>query len=189
MYDQFIAQQALQRQASQDSSDMYAPQMQEQIQQSQAVLVAETNPDKVVERIILRLEGVRKKLDGSFEKWGEPKLNKYGIDWARYILESCINQNIIMTHLDEKQIAKLIIQLGDSITDDLTLNWKHFGIKSKTDLDIIEDTILFNVYAALNRALGQNEKNWLGRVSIEHISPNAGFPKPKSEGFLSKFKL
>ena len=42
---------------------------------------------------------------------------------------------------------------------------------------------------ALKRAEGQNEKNWLGKISIENISGSPRVPIQKREGWLSKFKL
>lgn len=189
VYNNYLVQKDLQDRSGQQQMAMYAPQMYDQMQQNQAVLVSETNPSKVVKKIVLNLQGLNEKPGGEIERWGEPKMNEKGISWATYLLESCINQNIILSHFDEKQIAKMMIQIGNSMTDDLTLNWKAYGIKNKTDLDIIEDTLLYNIWATLNRALGQNEKNWIGRISVENISGQSSMPKPKDGGFLSKFKL
>jgi len=186
-YNNYLINRDLNTRSQESQMGVYAPQMQEQINQAQSVLVAQTNPALVVEQIILRLEGKRK-VGNKIEVWGEPKLNQLGLSQIRFILESCINQGIILTRFSDKQIAKIIIQLGDDLTDDLTLNWKLYGIKNKMDLDIIEDGVLFSIYAALNRALDQNEKNWLGKISIEHIAGTGNVPKPK-DGFLSKLRL
>ena len=75
------------------------------------------------------------------------------------------------------------------MVDDLSLNWREYGIKKKTDLDTINNSVLFNVYLALKRAEGQNEKNWLSKISVENISNNSRLPNMRKEGFWSKFKL
>lgn len=188
-YEVFRAQEYLGDKSAERNATLYAPQLQEQTQQSQAVMVAQTDPEKVVEKIILELRGLKKQDDGTYVQWGNPKMNDKGIEWATYILRSLINQNIILSHLEDWQISKMMVQIGDSITDDLTLEWRSFGIKNKTDLDIIEDTLLFNIFASFNRALGQNEKNWLGRVSVEHISGVPNGLKQDKGGLLSKLRL
>jgi len=41
----------------------------------------------------------------------------------------------------------------------------------------------------LKRALGQNEKNWLGKISVEQISGAPRIQPPKKGGFWSKLRL
>lgn len=179
----------LQRQAGESQAALYAPQLHEQLQQTQAVLVEQTNPRKVVKEIILRLQGLEEMPDGTIRKWGEPIMNQQGVEKIKYLLESYINQNTILSHLDENQIRKIIITVGNDLVDDLTLNWKLYGIINKNDLDTINDTILINIYNALNRALGQNEKNWLGKITMETLTSGSRIQPPKKEGFWSKLKL
>jgi hypothetical protein len=42
---------------------------------------------------------------------------------------------------------------------------------------------------SLKRALGQNEKNFLSKISIENISGGMRLPQMKKESFWSKFKI
>jgi len=69
------------------------------------------------------------------------------------------------------------------------LNWKDYGIKDKMILDYIEDIVLFASYFALKRALGKNEKNWLGKITVENIMGGSRVAPPKREGLFSKFRL
>lgn len=188
-FEDYQAQESLQRQQIEGQQVMYAPQMAEQVQQTQAVLVEQTNPKKIVENIMLRLRGKRKLDNGSEEKIGEPKMNEKGIEAIWFILDSHINQNIIYSRLDIHQISQIMESISDDLVDDLALNWKRYEIKNKTDLDVINNSILVNIYLALKRAEGQNEKNWVGKISIENISGGGSIQKPKSEGFWSKFRL
>ena len=191
-YDQYMMQDAIQQRAIESQSIANAPMMHEQVQQAQAVLVEQTNPKNIVRAIILRLQGLEELPDGRKVKVAEAKLNKSGIDNIWFILDSHINQNIILTHLDEdrkKEISKIMNGLQNDLVDDLSLNWREYGIKKKTDLDTINDSILVNIYASLKRAEGQNEKNWLGKISVEQISAGSRMPSPKKEGFWSKFRL
>jgi len=180
---------ALQQRSSESQQIPYAPQMQEQFQQTQAVLVEQTNPRNVIKDIILRLRGMDERPDGTLMQIAEAKLNKKGIDNIWFILDSHINQNVILSHLKETEIANIMHSLQEDIVDDLTLNWKEYGIKKKTDLDTINNSILINIFLCLKRAEGQNEKNWLGKISVENISSVPNLPRTKKEGFWGKFRL
>jgi len=188
-YEQFEAQQSLQAQGIEGQQTVYAPQMHEQVQQAQAILVEQTNPRKVVEEIMLRLRGVKKNPDGTETRIGDAKMNEIGIKEIWFKLDSFINQNVILSHLDKGEISKLMDFLSKSLILDLQLNWREYGITKKTDLDAINDTVLLNIYMALKRAEGQGEKNWLGKISVEQISSTPRFSGAKKDSFWSKFRL
>ena len=188
-YDQYLAQSALQSEAAAAQKQLYAPQLREEVQRQEAILVNQTNPDRVVRKIILYLEG-KEEVDGKIVRWGQPKLNPFGIEQIRYILTSYVNQGTILSHHNEQQIAKMMEVISEDLVDDLSLNWRAWGIKNKTDLDVINDSVLIAIFSAFNRSLEQNEKNWLGRITVESL--NSGGQKihpPKDGGWLSKFKL
>lgn len=188
-YEHYQAQASLQQNQMQSQQDMYAPQMYEQVQQAQAVLVEQTNPVKIVDTIMLRLRGIKKLPDGREIKVAEPKINKKGYENIWFILDSHINQNTILSHLDEQNITNLMNGISEDLVDDLALNWKDYGITNKTDLDAINNSILVNIFLALKRSEGQNEKNWLGKISLEHISGMPQMPKMKKDNFWGKFRL
>ena len=187
--EQYQMQGMLQQQQIDAQSTMYAPQLQEQVQQVQAVLVEQTNPKKVVEMIMLRLRGLQKDSEGRLVKVAEPKMNKEGIDNIWFMLDSHINQNIILSNVEIKEIQSIMSSIQEDLVDDLALNWKRYGITKKTDLDTINNSVLINIYLALKRAQGQNEKNWLGKISVEQISGRGGMIAPKKDSFWSKFKI
>lgn len=187
--EHYKAQAELQRSQLGTQAGQYAPQVFEQMQQSQAVLVEQTNPKKIVEEIILRLRGKKKNPDGSEVKVSEPKMNEEGIESISFMLDSHINQNTILSHLDMSEISHIMECLQEDLVDELALNWKIYGINKKTDLDAINNSVLINVFLALKRAEGQNEKNWISKISMEHISSAPNFPRAKKEGFWSKFRL
>ena len=189
MFEQYQMQEALQQQGL-DAQQMYnAPQLHEQVQQNQAVLVDQTNPKRVVREVILRLRGLEERPDGTLVQVATPKINKVGIDNIWFILDSHINQNVILSHLEIREIQNIMESISEDLVDDLALNWKRYGIEKKTDLDVVNNSIMINIYLALKRAEGQNEKNWLGKISVEQISGRGGMMTPKKESFWSKFKI
>jgi len=187
--EQYQAQEALQRQAQQAQSQAMAPQLFQQVQERNAVLVEQTNPKRIVKDIVLRLKGMELAPNGQEIEVATPKMNQKGIEKMSFLLESHINQNVILSHLNETEITSMITTLGDDLVDSLALNWREFGIQDKTDLDDINNSILMNVFLALKRAEGQNEKNWLGKISVESIGSGSSMPTAKKGGFWDKFKL
>lgn len=187
-YYPYKAQEALQDKASENQHMNYAIQNRDEFREQQSVLVEQTNPKKIVKDVILRLRGLEESYEGTLIKVAEPKLNKEGIDNIWFILDSHINQNVILSHLERSEISHIMEAIQEDIVDDLSLNWKTYGIKKKTDLDMINDSILYNVFMALKRAEGQNEKNWLGKVSFENVNPTK-MPQPKRDTFFSNLRL
>ncbi len=188
-YDNYLAQSNLQQQAGEQQRQLYAPQLRENMQQAQAVIIEQTNPKKHIKDIILYLQGLEE-IDGKVIRWGKPMMNETGIEHMKYILISMVNQGTILSHLEDFQIGKIMENFGNDLVDDLTINCQNYGIINKTDLDIINDTILITIYLALNRSLGQNEKNWLGRITVESLNSGVkGISPPRDGGWLSKFKL
>jgi hypothetical protein len=188
-YNQYQVNDALQQKQLDAQTTLYAPQLQEQVQQTQAILVEQTDPKNIIKDIMLILQGKEEQADGTFIQVVEPKLNKSGLEAMWFWLKSHINQNIILSNFEQTDIRNFMDAIQDDLVDELSLNWRIYGVKSKTDLDTINNSILGNIYAALNRAKGQNEKNWLGKISVENISGGQRPPMPKKEGFWSKFRL
>jgi len=187
--EQYQAQEALQQQQIQGQQQAYAPQLFEQMQQRNAVLVEQTNPKKIVKDIVLRLKGMELLPNGQEVSVATAKMNKKGIEKMSFILDSHINQNVILSHLNENEIGSIILSLSEDLVDSLALNWREFGIQDKTDLDDINNSVLMNVFFALKRAEGQNEKNWLGKISVENIGSGGQMPGVKKGGFWDKFKF
>lgn len=181
---------SLEMQKEEMRNSVYAPQLHEQMSQSQAVLVEQTNPDKVMAEIYLKLKGQVRTVDGRTLTLGIPLMNDKGIDRLIILMSTIINQNTILSYLEEDEIGKIIIGIGEDIIDDLTLNWKDYGIKDKMMLDYIVDILIYPSYFALKRALQKNEKNWLKGITVENISGAGKYqPQRTSESFWSKFRL
>ena len=188
MQRQYGYQEALQRQQIDAQQGMSAPAILQQQQMVQAALVEQTNPEHVLKEIELKLKGFRLDNNGELQKQGEPLMNQRGIGRLLFLISSIVTQNTILSHLEEKEISNLIIRIGDDIIDDLTLNWKEYGIQDKIMLDQIVDSVLFPSFMALKRAWKQNEKNWLNKTVVESISTSPTMQHRQGR-FMSRFKL
>lgn len=184
---------AMQEQMNQNNREaqqmMNAPQLYEQVQQNQAIMVEQTNPKKVIETIMFVLRGVEKLPDGTIVQRYEPKMNKLGLDAVNFWLQGLINQNVILSHIESANINALMQQVGDDFVDKLFLNRRLWGITDSSNMDDINDIILCNIFFAMKRAEGQGEKNFLSKISIENISGGVRLPNMKKESFWSKFKI
>lgn len=159
------------------------------MQQNQAILVNQTNPNKVVDEIILTLQGKVKREDGSVITKHEALMNEEGIRKAELVLRTTVNQGTTLSHLEKEDIAVIMLSFANSYADALALNWKEYGIKEKSDLDLIFNMVTLPCFLALKRAEGQNEKNWLGRISVENINNAPHIQAPKKDSIWSKIKL
>jgi len=186
---QYNMQSALQQQNIDAEQGLNAPYLLQQQQAIQAALVEQINPDRILREIKLTLRGEIETETGEVKKEGKPLMNDMGISNIILLARSVINQNTIMSALEDKEIAKLIIQLGDVVVDDLTLNWKEYGITDKIKLDIIVNIVLFPSYMALKRAHHGGERRFLGTTTIENINNNPKMMPQNKEGFWSRFKL
>lgn len=188
-YQHYKMQEGLQRGAQQSALVQASPMMLDASQQLQSALVSQTNPRKVVEEIELILRNQEKLPNGQIRQMGEPHLNDLGIHRLLLILRSAVNQNTILSHLEEETINKIVIQIADDITDDLTLHWRKYNIHDKSMLDFIVNACIFPIYSTFMRAFGQNEKNWLKGITVETISGGKSHLPEKKGGFFDKFKL
>src|SRR3990167_9867170 len=171
-YEGFVAQKNLQQDHLNTQTSLAAPQLRELQNQYQAVLVEQTNPKRVIREIEMSLMNCDEDDNGVIIRYGEPLLNELGISRLRFVMRSIINQNTILSHLEEKEIARIIVEKSNNIIDDMTLNWREYGVKDKIILDHIIDSVVFPAFFALKRAWQQNEKNFLGKVTVETLANN-----------------
>lgn len=188
-YRQYQYQSALQKQMGESQAVPYAPQLQEQVMQAQAVLVAQTNPDKVLKEIILKLRGYREDFEGKYVCEGPQLMNNQGISFIRFVLSTILNQSTVLSHLEDQEIDRLIIYLHDNICRDLAKNWRNYDVSDRETLNHIEGAVIIPALLALKRALEQNEKNWLGRITVENIQGKPDIKPNKGGSWYDKIKL
>jgi len=189
-YEHYQMQEAIQR--DQTMNQAIVPQsaiLKEQQAQSQAILITETNPKKIIDQIELLLRNQERHPSGKIISLGPPHLSEIGINRALFLLRAMVTQGSILSHLEEKKINQIVIELGDAVADDLAQHWRKYGIKDKTMLDYIHNIIIFNIYLALMRSMGQNEKNWLKGITVETINAGRSSLPEKKGGFFDRFRL
>lgn len=157
--------------------------------QAQAILVSQTNPDKILKEIILRLKGQREDYEGKYIREGPPLMNEQGIARIKFIFSSFLNQNTVLSHLEDKEIDRLIVYLHENIIRDLAKNWRNYNVSDRETLNHVEAAVVVPALLALKRALEQNEKNWLGRITVENIHGKPDVRPNKGGSWYDKIKL
>lgn len=186
--EQYRMQEALQDRAYEDQQKLVAPQLQEQMDERKAVLIAETDPKKDIKELILEFRGLEER-DGKLVRTSEPILNDIGARKLSSLLRPIMSNNTRLARMKEVIVKKFTLGIIDDITLDLGVNWRSYGIKDRSAKDFIIDAIIILVYSILSRAEDQNEKNWLGKVSFENVGGTRYGSPEKKESWLDKFKI
>lgn len=189
VYPTALAQQTLQQQQIAAQLALKGMDMHKEMQENQAILLEQADPKKVGRSIILLFQGKQEVEGGSIEQVTEPILNKYGLERVWFYIAPVVNMGTSLSHLEEGEAGRLLMNIENALVDELTLDWKAWGIKDKTWLDSVVNCILNPCYLVLKRAEGQNEKNWLGKISFENLNNASKINMPKKDGFWSKFKI
>jgi hypothetical protein len=186
-YDEFKMNEALNQQQLDGQKELYAPQLQEQVAASQAVVISETDPTKDINQLLLKFRGYEE-VDGELKRVREPIMNESGVNKISQILTPLMINTIRFTRLKEAMIKSITERFLDDLTYDLGLNWRDYDIPNRNSIDHILNALATLIFSVLSRAEDQNEKNWLGKISFENVNPNKYEPK-KSESWLDRFKL
>lgn len=182
-------QKALTQQQLDAQQQMGAPYLLEDRQVAQAALVQQIDPARVLREIRMILKGLVENEVGEIIKEGKPLMNEEGITNILLAIKGIVNQNTIMSSLEDIEINKLILNLANDLIDDLTLNWKKYQIKDETKRDIIINVCINMAYTALKRALHGGEKRFLGTTTVESITSQPRPMTQKQTGFWGRFKL
>lgn len=186
---QIAAQKEIAKAQGEENIKPHLPTLQQQMQETQAVILEQINPKKIVAEIILELSGKEIDSNGEVVKIGEALMNKEGLRNIKIKLRSYINQGNVMSFLENEDIKNIMLKLSDDLSMDVALNWREYGIQSRTVCDMIINLILVNSYTTLKRAQEQNEKRFLGKISYETVGGASGQNKKSgSDGGWEKIK-
>jgi len=169
------------------------PQMREEREAPEIGVIRELSPKKVLEQLRMNLKGFfwdydKKgyiKLDGF-----EPLLNDKGIAKYLSIMASVITDLITFSSYSEKEIPQLVLYICDKAIPVIHINYKEYGIKEKSDLQIIDIQIFNLTLGAFKKAVGAGDRSVIGRTIQESIVTRAGVTnqlrEEKERGFLSR---
>ena len=185
---QYDSQSNLQREAGETQQQLSAPQLREQLAESQAAVIAQTNPAKSLKIILEGFKGNMENEYGEFERIGEPLLNDKGIARVASMLIPFINDPIRFGDISKGEVRDLALTIADDITEDIGLNWREYGILDPSTKDIVIDSIMALIFITLTRSEEGGEKRFLSKVIIESIG-SAQKQKKKESTWEKYFKV
>lgn len=113
------------------------------------------NPKPINEEIEYKLRG--KRWNSLKQEWEDiakipdnKKITEEGIGWIMTRVESVVNTNSIYSNLDDEDIRKIVIHLGDELTMGLSLNYKKFNM-SLLDVNRIPHLCVDMAFISLKR--------------------------------------
>lgn len=166
-----------------------APYLLQERQLTQAALIEQLDPNKVIENIALHLRGqIKDPITGEIKKIRKPLMNEQGIGDFISSVSSIVNINTTISALDERMINRMINQMDASHRRLLRFNWEEYE-SNQFEFDLICNICVNLVYLCLRRSLGGGERGFLGRVTMESIStPRMQQMQPRQR-WWHKFKL
>ena len=129
-------------------------------------LVSQTNPKDILEELQhkLRSEIPESGPDGKIN-WKRPSevrpmMNERGIHSVLVDCYGIINQNTILSNLDEEDVRVMVLEHSKALTLKLAVNWKEFECE-KSNLSTIVLIVASMIYTSLRRGFNQDERTFL----------------------------
>jgi hypothetical protein len=173
--------------------NVISPRERDDREASEVGVIRELSPKKVLEQL-------RRNLKGEFYDYEkknympipgfEPLLNDKGIAKYMSIISSVITDLVTFSSYGPTEIPQLVLYVCEKAIPIIHINYKKYGIKEKSDLQILDIQIFNLTLAAFKKALGAGDRNVIGRTISENIVNRSGQVAPLSDrrnkGFFSK---
>lgn len=167
------------------------PPMQEEKESPEIGIIKELSPKKVLEQLRMNLKGCfwdyEKKAYAQIPDM-KPLMNEKGIAKYLSIMSSIITDLVTFSNYKDEEVKSLVQYVCDKAIPTIHINYKEYGVQSKSDLGIIDIQIFNLTYAAFKKAVGAGERNVIRGTVSEAMIARTGYPQQMREegGFLSK---
>lgn len=150
-------------------------------------IIRELNPKKILDDIKMEMSGyawdpqLKKyvKVDGM-----KPLMNEIGIAKFLNILSSFVSQLVTFSNFTQERVDRLVNLIVEETYFNVGINWREFGIPSKSDIATVQLKILMTAIASLSRAVGAGDRNVVRGAVTESIMnrqlPNQYSQEPQS---------
>ena len=170
------------------------PQYQESKESPEIGVIRELSPKKVLEQLRMNLKGWF--YDYDLKKYTpipgfEPLMNERGIAKYLSIMSSVITDLVTFSSYSQEEIPQLVLYVCDKSLPVIHINYKEYGVKEKSDLEIIDIQIFNLTLAAFKKAVGAGDRSVIGRTIQESIVSRTGIVNPirgdeRHGGFFSR---
>jgi len=147
---------------------------------------------KVLEQIRMEMKGFfwdHLKKEYVKQPGMEPLMNDLGISKYLSIIAPFVSDLTTFSNYRPDEINKYIRYICKQSIPTIYLNYKEYGIKSKSDLKYISTQLLIYASGAFRKALGAGDRNVIRGTISESMVTRQGYPQQQyqgDKGFLSK---
>lgn len=166
-------------------------QSKEEKESSEIGIIKGLSPKEVLENIRMEMRGyywdyVKKKYDKI--EGMHPMMNDLGIAKYLSIVSTFVSDLVTFSNFNEEQISKVVIHICDEVFPVIAMNWREYGIPTKSDIIPVNLKIFITSWSSFNKALGAGDRGVVRGVTTENILQRGGYPQMPVErkGFLSK---
>lgn len=152
-------------------------------------IIKELSPRKVLEQLRMNLKGFfwdMEKKEYVKIPGMESLMNDRGIAKYLSIMSSVITDLVTFSNYRAEEVNHLTFYVCEKAIPTIHLNYKEYGIKDKSDLQIL-DIQLFNLtLAAFKKAIGAGDRGVIRGVMTENIMTRP-YEEKKEPGLFSRF--
>ena len=140
-------------------------------------VIRELSPRKVLEQVRMNLKGFfwdYEKKDWIQLPGFSPVMNDKGISKYLSIISSVVTDLVTFSSYKDEEINPLVLYVCDKAIPVIHINYREYGIKEKSDLQIIDIQIFNLTLAAFKKAVGAGDRGVIGRTISENILNRSG---------------
>jgi len=156
-------------------------------------IIREMSPAKILRNIRMNLKGFFWNPENKqFEKIAnfQPMMNDVGINKYMDVLSSFLNDTLTFSNYNELEVGRICLHICEEVIPVIHVNYVEFGIKSKTDLPLVDMKIFVMSLSALKKAMGAGDRAVIGRTITENIMTRSGMPmqnmREEKKGFFNR---
>lgn len=157
---------------------------------SEIGIIKELSPKKVLEQLRMNLKGFYFDTDKKeYVKIPgmEPLMNDKGIAKYLSVMGSVITDLVTFSNYQASEINQLTLYVCEKVIPTIHINYKEYGIKEKSDLQILDVQIFNLTLASFKKGLGSGDRNVIRGVISESIANSPIYPEESpGGGFLAK---
>lgn len=151
-----------------------------------STLVSQTNPTEILKNLEYLLRGFN--FDYTTGKWLDkktPLVNDKGINRIMIIIMGTVNNNCILSNLQDKEIKLIAESIGHEITELLRLNYLAYDV-ALSDLSSVVWLCSRMCFFALKRSFNEGERRFLKTSFRSHEQHIVNPQQKKGRGIFGK---
>jgi hypothetical protein len=155
-------------------------------------IIKELSPKKVLEMVRMELKGYYYDYtDKEYKKVRgiEPLMNDEGIEIFMYSLSASVSDLVTFSNYNEEEVNTVAMYICEKCLPVLHINYKKYGIKEKSHLELIDAKLFSLTLSALKKAMFAGDRGVIKKGYQEtmdrNFAPQQGYP-PQNKSFLGR---